>query len=227
MDSEAGNIVLENDMEINISFPGDGWWYIDLIELSFNDLSNYFKEHDSFIINKSDFNSIVKERERCDSRNELHYIDPSNNFKTYFRCLGDIRPRREDTEYSINEFGDDRLSRSVYNLKNDMQNIESIIDVDTEAMEAYETMEEYLNSLKIKIKHRGSSKSKRIEIQKDYDYYFMKVGKRDGYCCKKCGAIKDLTIDHLNPLINGGTNSIENLQLLCKVCNSSKGGSCE
>ena len=48
---------------------------------------------------------------------------------------------------------------------------------------------------------------------------------RDGGCCLKCGSINDLSIDHIVALSNGGDNSVENLQTLCKGCNSSKGGS--
>lgn len=40
-------------------------------------------------------------------------------------------------------------------------------------------------------------------------------------CCKRNDVA--LTIDHIVPLFHGGTNSIENLQPLCKSCNSKKG----
>ena len=40
--------------------------------------------------------------------------------------------------------------------------------------------------------------------------------------CLACGTDEDLTIDHVIPLIKGGRNSIENTQVLCRSCNSSK-----
>lgn len=35
------------------------------------------------------------------------------------------------------------------------------------------------------------------------------IFKRDGYVCLHCGADGDLTIDHIDPLINGGTNDVK------------------
>jgi len=46
---------------------------------------------------------------------------------------------------------------------------------------------------------------------------------QDGRICKNCGAVDDLTIDHIIPIRNGGTDNLDNLQVLCRKCNSSKG----
>ena len=58
------------------------------------------------------------------------------------------------------------------------------------------------------------------------DYVFS----RDGYKCKSCGTDKSLAIDHIISVANCAQgmitieqlNHINNLQTLCKSCNSSK-----
>ena len=40
--------------------------------------------------------------------------------------------------------------------------------------------------------------------------------------CMKCGSKKNLEIDHVVPLARGGSNRLENLQLLCRDCNRRK-----
>jgi len=50
---------------------------------------------------------------------------------------------------------------------------------------------------------------------------------RDGCACMYCGStVEDgaiITLDHIKPHINGGSNSERNLVTCCKKCNSSRG----
>lgn len=57
------------------------------------------------------------------------------------------------------------------------------------------------------------------------DYEKKTVYARYDGCCVICGSpvrFRDLTIDHIIPLSQGGTNNMDNLQLACKACNLMK-----
>lgn len=49
------------------------------------------------------------------------------------------------------------------------------------------------------------------------------VYERDGHTCLHCGATDSLTLDHILPYSLGGPDSLDNLQTLCRSCNSRKG----
>lgn len=51
----------------------------------------------------------------------------------------------------------------------------------------------------------------------------LSVFRRDGFICKACKKTGDLTVDHIIPESLGGLTSEENLQTLCRSCNSIKG----
>lgn len=38
---------------------------------------------------------------------------------------------------------------------------------------------------------------------------------RDGGVCVQCGTTEDLQLDHITPLVQGGTDGADNLRLLC------------
>ena len=54
---------------------------------------------------------------------------------------------------------------------------------------------------------------------------FTSFGQQEGYCagCRGFFQIRNLTIDHIVSQAKGGTHHIDNLQLLCGACNSTKG----
>ena len=54
----------------------------------------------------------------------------------------------------------------------------------------------------------------------------FKVFKRDNFKCRYCGRSSDeveLTIDHVIPKFEGGTDAMFNLVACCRDCNSGKG----
>lgn len=49
---------------------------------------------------------------------------------------------------------------------------------------------------------------------------------RDGPDCRGCGrrlSGRDMTIDHVRPQAAGGSDRLDNLQIMCAACNASKG----
>ncbi len=49
-----------------------------------------------------------------------------------------------------------------------------------------------------------------------------KVWKRDNFTCKICMTRENLSVDHITPESYGGSLDIDNLQTLCRSCNSQK-----
>lgn len=49
------------------------------------------------------------------------------------------------------------------------------------------------------------------------------VYRRDGHACVACGSGENLSLDHIWPWSKGGDDNHDNLQTLCRSCNSSKG----
>lgn len=67
--------------------------------------------------------------------------------------------------------------------------------------------------------------AKRPERKKETIPYALRwqVWERDNFTCKHCGTRRDLSVDHIIPESCGGTLDLDNLQTLCRPCNSRKG----
>jgi len=48
------------------------------------------------------------------------------------------------------------------------------------------------------------------------------VFERDGGCCQECGSDFDIQYDHIIPFSRGGSNTVENIEILCAPCNIAK-----
>lgn len=51
----------------------------------------------------------------------------------------------------------------------------------------------------------------------------FEVWDRDNFTCQHCGTRRDLSVDHIYPESKGGPTLLDNLQTLCRPCNSRKG----
>lgn len=72
---------------------------------------------------------------------------------------------------------------------------------------------EFKISEKTKMRGRAESARKRVYAQ---------LVARDGEQCCNCGNPIKLHVDHIKPISLGGTNDLDNLQLLCQTCNLKK-----
>lgn len=70
---------------------------------------------------------------------------------------------------------------------------------------------------------QGTTHARKNQFRRIYQERLLALINRDGLACAKCHTYNDLTIDHIMPVSKGGTDDLDNLQLLCRSCNSSKG----
>lgn len=74
-------------------------------------------------------------------------------------------------------------------------------------------------------RYRDRRKALGLAPNTDYSIFYGSLVTRDGEACVYCVETqKRLVVDHMTPIIAGGTDDIDNLCLACKTCNSSKSG---
>jgi 5-methylcytosine-specific restriction enzyme A len=70
--------------------------------------------------------------------------------------------------------------------------------------------------------HIRRERAKARELRQS-QWWRQQLGKGDCYHCGAKFTKDDLTMDHLIPVVRGGTSSRNNVVVSCKPCNSAKG----
>ena len=73
---------------------------------------------------------------------------------------------------------------------------------------------------KFKEANRTASRIERPGIPEEVR---IAVWRRDSGRCSRCGSRERLEYDHIIPISRGGSNTTRNIELLCEICNRSKG----
>ena len=63
----------------------------------------------------------------------------------------------------------------------------------------------------------------RQTLRAKYAQWYRQLVDSFGECCANCGATETLVLDHIIPIAKGGRSTLDNLQLLCAICNRIKG----
>ena len=89
---------------------------------------------------------------------------------------------------------------------------------------AYTKLQRKMQSLKSSLKKRSEDADVKFDITMEdlREMFYVKYGKSCRYCRKKL-TIRNMVCDHIIPLSKSGESVKENLQLICKSCNTRKG----
>ena len=89
---------------------------------------------------------------------------------------------------------------------------------------AYTKLQRKMQSLKSSLKKRSEDNNVLFKIDMDElrDMFFNSYGKGCRYCDKKM-TLRNMVCDHIIPLAKNGNSTVDNLQLICKSCNTRKG----
>ena len=128
-------------------------------------------------------------------------------------------------EFKIDEGVADRIAHSAdgtpLDVLNRLQHVRVYARVKNNGKITTGVAEEALKML-IPIDDTKETNGSRYSIPFDVR---IKVWRRDNGKCVKCGTRQNLEFDHIIPVLNGGSNSPRNIELLCENCNRFKSDS--
>ena len=89
---------------------------------------------------------------------------------------------------------------------------------------AYTKLQRKMQSLKSSLKKRSEDNNVlfKIDMEELRKMFYDSYGKSCKYCDRKM-TLRNMVCDHIVPLTKGGESTVNNLQLICKSCNTRKG----
>ena len=111
------------------------------------------------------------------------------------------------------------MKRAYVNIPRDWLNNYQIMTMPDKQFREFVT--DYVHN-PANIHYETDKKPERIAWERVRNERSRLVFKRDEHCCSSCGSTEYLEIDHIIPLARGGSNELDNLQILCRSCNRRK-----
>lgn len=128
--------------------------------------------------------------------------------------------RYEDYQNAYRAIGD-KFNHVESEIRKRLRDIEKLTTIRNEIVRVRGDLDDALraspNASYFLRRNEANSAIARPEIRKA-------VFSRDNHSCVKCGRKDMLSVDHIIPVVAGGSDDLGNLQTLCRVCNSAKGG---
>lgn len=147
-----------------------------------------------------------------------HSIEPTKKLKAVFLAESIIACGRSAQEIAL-RWDADNIRKDLSELdgrKNDDSLIARAYWMLVEALEIKEKKAKEWELLPLHQKQRRRFSAIRKQAA-------LAITERDGKRCAACDSTERLEIDHIKPLVMGGSNEIDNLQWLCRSCNLRKG----
>lgn len=133
---------------------------------------------------------------------------------------------------SVSDLSDKQIARVVRELVDDYEYLKCCLgsgELDGMSIpEAREYVKRKEQNKKSQIVKQEFTQRRRRQFDSIRDQLMLALIDRDGYICQHpdCEVQEDLTIDHIVPLSRGGSDELDNLQLLCRQHNGRKRDSC-
>lgn len=144
-----------------------------------------------------------------------HYVNTGKNYLDDYSAI--VYTKWEGGEAWYNTEDHDRLLSSLSKIRRlKLISTDDVLDVKHIIKTGYKRYLNWLDRQYNAPRREACAYTNKREVK---EYIYKKYGNN----CLCCGSDDDLTIDHVIPINKGGKNELDNLQPLCRSCNSKKG----